>query len=221
MKQLVVIPAFNSHNTVSRLIDKLSYSCPNDILVVDDGSDIPIKINNKVQNNLYLIRNSKNSGKGSAIKKSIEFCIKNDYTHFVTIDSDLQHDPNHIELFLSQDETLDCVFGKRDFAHPMPIHRRFSNFITSLIISIIKFRRFFDTQCGYRRYSLSLFRDAKLLEDGFQAESEIILYLIGNNHQISHVNISTIYFDKNESNIKNSSDTIKFIKLIFRYVFSF
>ena len=73
MKQLVVIPAFNSHNTVSRLIDKLSYSCPNDILVVDDGSDIPIKINNKVQNNLYLIRNSKNSGKGSAIKKSIEF----------------------------------------------------------------------------------------------------------------------------------------------------
>ena len=78
--------------------------------------------------------------------------------------------------------------------------------------------RIFDSQCGYRRYKISLLSDKEFKENGFQFESEILLKCINKDISIKHIDIPTIY-NNSKSSIKNISDTFKFIKLIGRHCF--
>ena len=98
MNILIVIPSFNTQSQINILIDEiLSYSKFN-ILIVDDGSYTPLKI--PINKSIKLIRNSKNMGKGYAIKVAFKHAMLNGYSHILTIDSDLQHDPNKINEFV-------------------------------------------------------------------------------------------------------------------------
>tara|TARA_Y100001970_G_C14231833_1_gene859130 strand:- start:109 stop:765 length:657 start_codon:yes stop_codon:yes gene_type:complete len=217
MNPLIVIPAYNSNNSINILIKKIIDQTDVKILVIDDGSIDKINIKNK--NAAILIRNNQNKGKGYVIKKAIKYALENNFTHILTMDSDLQHDPKHVNEFLGLDKEIDIVFGYRKFSNPMPIHRIFSNKITSFIISFLAKQKIKDSQTGYRRYKLSLFKDIKLSENGFHFESELILKCVNKNTKIDHILIKTIY-NNSISSINNFSDTIKFIKLIIRHCFA-
>jgi len=217
MNPLIVIPAYNSNNSINILIKKIIDQTDVKILVIDDGSIDKINIKNK--NAAILIRNNKNKGKGYVIKKAIKYALENNFTHILTMDSDLQHDPKHVNEFLELDRDIDIVFGYRKFSNPMPIHRIFSNKITSFIISFLVKQKIKDSQTGYRRYKLSLFKDIRLSENGFHFESELILKCVNKKTKIGHILIETIY-NNSISSINNISDTIKFIKLIIRHCFA-
>ena len=135
MNTLIAIPAYNTEKELNILIVKLSELTNLDILIYDDGSDDPINIHSQSKNSLKLLRNDRNMGKGNVLKKSIKYAIENNYTHMISIDSDLQHDPDAIIQFKNTPEEIDLVIGRRLFKKPMPIHRRLSNRITSKIIS--------------------------------------------------------------------------------------
>tara|TARA_Y100000814_G_C12264892_1_gene379696 strand:+ start:42 stop:698 length:657 start_codon:yes stop_codon:yes gene_type:complete len=216
MKPLVVIPTFNTNNVINVLIDKILEQCKIDILIIDDGSKDKIRLNN--YKNVVLMRNKTNQGKGYTLKKSIKYALLNNYSHIISIDSDLQHDPKHIPDFLNKDKDTDIVFGSREFNRPMPLHRILSNKITSFIISKIVKNNIEDSQSGYRRYKLSVFKNIKLNENGFHFESELILKCVNKNTKISNIPIQTIY-NNSISSINNFSDTFKFIRLIFRHCF--
>ena len=61
MKTLIVIPAYNTQNSLLDVLLGLQDKCSNDILVVDDGSDKTLYVSNEVKNNVVLIANDKNS----------------------------------------------------------------------------------------------------------------------------------------------------------------
>ena len=216
MNPLIVIPAYNSNHTINILVNKILVQTDVSILVIDDGSTSKIKIDNK--NDVILMRNDTNKGKGYVIKKAIKYALNNNYTHILSIDSDLQHDPSYINSFLNINKDVDVVFGARDFSDPMPFHRILSNKITSYIISCLVRQEIKDSQSGYRRYKLSIFKDKNLNENGFHFESELILKCIKSNTKVEHIRIPTIY-NNSISSIDNFSDTLKFIKLIFKHCF--
>lgn len=214
MNILIVIPSFNTQSQINILIDEiLSYSKFN-ILIVDDGSYTPLKI--PINKSIKLIRNSKNMGKGYAIKEALKHAMLNGYSHILTIDSDLQHDPNKINEFVEVNKNIDLVIGKRNFSKPMPIHRQISNKLTSKLISAIISNKIYDSQSGYRRYNLKLFNKKTFKENGFHFESEILLKCVNSKTKIKHIDIPTIY-NGSKSAIKNFSDTRKFISLIWRH----
>ena len=122
-----------------------------------------------------LIRNGTNRGKGYSIKKGFKYALDRDYTHAVTLDADLQHDPKYINDFIKIDDDVDIVIGARSFDGDMPFLRRFSNSITSFIVSKLIGKRVYDSQSGYRRYRLSSIPFDQCLENGFQFESEILI----------------------------------------------
>ena len=101
----------------------------------------------------------------------------------------------------------------------MPIHRCISNKLTSFIISRIINNKIYDSQSGFRRYKIDLFRNKSLNEDGYHLESEILLKCINRSSKIKHIDIPTIYNDSHSS-IKNFSDTFKFVLLIWRHCFA-
>ena len=213
MKTNIIVPAYNNLHSLNKLLVKIRkrYSYP--IVVVDDGS-IP-KLNIDSIDNIKLLRNNINRGKGYSLQKALEFSYNNNYDFSITIDSDLQHDPIFIDDFIKISNNFDLVLGRRKFNKKMPYLRRFSNFITSFIISKISRIKIYDSQCGYRRYNLSKFNLCSYNEDGFQFESEVIIAFSRIKAKISHVDISTIYGDE-KSAMNHISDTIKFIKMIFR-----
>ena len=121
--------------------------------------------------------------------------------------------------FLDADLKIDLLLGHRERAPSMPPHRKFSNFITSFIISKITGVKILDSQCGFRRYSLNILKNIKFIEDGFQFESEVLIKTINRDIDIEQIKVSTIYDKNNKSYIKHLSDTLKFVRLILRSLF--
>ena len=219
MKQLIVIPCFNTHKYIKDLIYELRNNTDVDILIYDDGSSPALSLNKLKYPNLYLIRNQINHGKGYTLKKAFYYSINKDYTHMLTIDGDMQHNPNEIEKFINIKSKVEFVFGSRKLIKPMPIHRRLSNYITSSIISLLISNKIYDSQCGYRRYKLDCVNIDNINDNGYLFESEIILNSINSKSNITNISIDTIYSD-NKSHINNLTDTFKFINIIFKYIFA-
>ena len=218
MKPILIIPCFNDNGYLKELLNSETLKDSDfDILVLDDGSDDKVS-KEKIGMDFDLIRNRTNRGKGYSIKKGFKYALDRDYTHAVTLDADLQHDPKYINDFIKIDDDVDIVIGARSFDGDMPFLRRFSNSITSFIVSKLIGKRVYDSQSGYRRYRLSSIPFDQCLENGFQFESEILINTLRQKHStLDHVTISTLYNDE-KSSINNALDTYKFIKLIVRKI---
>ena len=97
MKTLLVIPCYNHSKYLPDLLKKIRKYYNDDILIIDDGSSCSIKIK---QSNLDIIRNDINKGKGFSIIKAAKYAIDNKYSHIITLDSDMQHDPSHLNTII-------------------------------------------------------------------------------------------------------------------------
>ena len=212
-----MIPCFNTHIYINTLINLLRKKTSLDILVYDDGSSPKLHLN-KEYKNVKFLRNNKNKGKGYTLHKGFMYAKKNNYSHVITMDGDMQHSPDDIIDFISEGSRIDFLFGSRRLSQPMPIHRILSNKITSFIISVLKNFTINDSQCGFRRYKVSSLNLSTIVNHGYLYETELILNSLNSNMTIKNVNIKTVYEDS-PSNINNIKDTLSFIKLIFRYIF--
>ena len=212
----ILIPSYNSNKQLQKLIHQIKEQYKNQIIVVDDGSPEPVKLD---YNDIALIQNESNMGKGLSLKRGFDFAREKGFNYVVTMDSDLQHDPREISLFLDSKNSLDFILGYRERGEGMPISRKFSNWITSLIISSLTGIKIIDSQCGYRRYSLQSIDNIEFQETGFQFESEVLIKGVNSESKVRQVKVSTIYDENNKSYIKHFSDTLKFIQLIVRSIF--
>tara|TARA_Y100000994_G_scaffold248285_1_gene255669 strand:- start:1328 stop:1987 length:660 start_codon:yes stop_codon:yes gene_type:complete len=219
MKSLVLIPCYNTHKYLSNLISLIISQTENAILIFDDGSSPALNIDKFSNNNINLIRNNTNKGKGYCIIFGFRYALENGYTHVITMDGDMQHDPMEINKFINYKDGNDFLLGYRRFSRPMPISRIISNSITSQIISILKGKKIYDSQCGYRRYKLESIKNFTFKENGYLFESEILLTCISKNTNIDNLKIKAIY-DGSPSHINKITDSIKFINLITRYIFA-
>jgi len=211
----ILIPSYNSNPRLQKLINQIKDQHENQIIVVDDGSPEPVELE---YNDISLIQNESNRGKGLSLKRGFDFARQKGFSHVVTMDSDLQHDPLELITFLDSNSDLDFVLGYRERNKDMPILRKFSNWITSRIISKLTGVDVLDSQCGYRRYSLEAIDEIEFIETGFQFESEVLIKGLHAESKIEQVKISTIYDKDNKSYIKHFSDTLKFIQLILRSI---
>lgn len=220
----VLIPAYNAENSIGDLITQLRQlqNAPAHIIVIDDGSSDNTKLIVE-ENRCSIFSFENNGGKGRALQKGFEIFIKNTKdTYLICMDADLQHSPKCIPIFLEQAGKSDgsLIIGNREI-HPvkMPIMRYFSNKITSLILSVITKQKIKDSQCGFRLIPRKILQDIHYKENGFQFESEFIIKCSKYNITVLFVDIPTIYNDHG-SNINKVGDTIKFMKLVFRELFS-
>ena len=212
MNKLIIIPAFNPGNELNRLVNEIQKLMDLYILIIDDGSNPKIQI---LKNNLIIIRNDINYGKGFALNKGFAWGRKNGFKFAITMDADGQHSPGIIQEFINLGDEIDFGLGYRKFSGAMPFHRRLSNYLTSKLISIRISKNIVDSQCGYRRYNLELLSKYIFKEKGFQFETEVLLKTINNDSNISHISIPTIYGNE-KSSIRHYYDTFKFISLFLR-----
>jgi glycosyltransferase involved in cell wall biosynthesis len=219
MRTLIIIPAFNSSETLPKLIDICKKYIP-DILVVDDGSH---------DNTSYLAQNAgaavtrhgHNMGKGAALKTGFACALEKKYDCALAIDSDGQHNPTYIPAFLEtyNRTNADIVIGSRigDKAD-MPLGRRFSNWTTSHIISWLLKAKIEDLQCGYRLYSRKLIESIDLESDKFELETEVVIKAIKEGYKVAFVPIRVEYGQLFPTNINSFADTLRWCRCVLKYI---
>lgn len=214
-KIAAVIPFYNEKQHLKKVVDKTLKYVDSLILVNDgsnDGSENTLKANDKV----IIINHKENLGKGAALKsgfiKSME--IKSELT--ITLDADLQHDPEYIPKLIQSVKNFDCIIGSRrnDYS-AMPIERKLSNFITSKLLSFKTGVEILDSQSGYRIFKTSILKDILPLYNGFEAESEMIVKMSKNKYKIGFLDIPTIYGNDN-TKMKAIPAILGFIKVILK-----
>jgi len=118
MKILVIIPTYNEHENVGKLIGiVLKQDERIEVLVVDDNSPdgTALLVSGLMEQNdrIHLIKRSGKLGLGSAYICGFKYALERDYDIVFEMDADFSHHPKYIRRFLKAAETNDLVIGSR------------------------------------------------------------------------------------------------------------
>lgn len=194
-KICVLIPTYNNEKTLKRVIDGvLDYTA--NIIVVNDGStDSTLTILNGYPQ-ITVINLPENKGKGNGLKIGFRKAKKLGYNYAITIDSDGQHYPDDIPVFVEAlvDEKEDVLLiGNRNMSQDgipkkSSFGNRFSNFWFWFETGI----KLEDTQSGYRLYPLHKI-PKKYFTPKFEFEIEIIVRTAWRHIPVKNVPIKVLY----------------------------
>jgi len=155
----IVIPAYNEEDGLRGLLPKLVPMAKEkgwNVIVVDDGSsDGTAQV---VQEFPYcrLIRHPHNIGYGAAIKTGVRHT---DTAYFLLLDSDGQHNPEEIPLFLEDAEKYDMVVGVRQKGSDVQVTRVPGKKILSLTANYLTGQKIPDINSGFRLVRKKAFMD--------------------------------------------------------------
>jgi glycosyltransferase involved in cell wall biosynthesis len=211
---LALIPAYNEETHVATVVRKAMNYLP--VLLVDDGSTDATAARAEEAGAIVLPQ-IPNQGKGAALRAGFQYALAKDYDAVVTLDADEQHDPDEIPIFLEAhaERQGDLIIGAREFRH-MPVVRRTSNSIGTLLFSWAIGEYMPDNQSGYRLVSRRLMQaTADSREMGFHFEVEQIVTCVINGFRLDWVPISTIYAGET-SHVRPLEHVPNFFRLVWQ-----
>ena len=150
----VLICAFNEAEHIEHVVKTALEQHPGKVVVVDDGStDNTAGLAEKA--GATVLRNSTNLGKGSSLKRGIEYLQSHPCDAVVVVDGDGQHDPKEIGRFLEAYERtgIPILVGNRmSDTRGMPLVRRSTNRTMAWVLNRLVKVYVADPPCGYRFY---------------------------------------------------------------------
>ena len=218
MKVMALIPALNAAHTLPPLVSETKQHIA-DVVVIDDGSTDGTGDVARAAGAIVL-RHDVNRGKGAGLKTGFAYAIEHDYDAVVTLDADGQHLPREIPKFLLArvESGADLIIGSRShlFEQMLP-RRRLANRFSAWSIARASRTGITDSQSGFRLYSTPLLRAVKLRSDGFDLESEIIVYAGHGGFRVITIPIDLGFVDGiSTSHYKPLKDTVRIAWTVFR-----
>lgn len=221
----VVIPAYNEGKRlpktlriISNFLKKEQYTW--EIIVVNDGStDNTQQTLLNFQNNIKILKNEKNFGKGYSSKKGI---LNAKGKHILLSDADLSTPIKEVNKLLKfLENSYDIAIGSRalkdsDIKIHQPFYRELMGKMFNKIIKILLFKDFLDTQCGFKLFkkgpAYEIFKRQKL--DGFAFDVEIIYIAKKLGYKIKEVPIT--WLNSPNSRVGILRDSIKMFMDVLR-----
>ena len=193
MTYTLIIPIYNEGHTLPILLKKLN-ELKNEnieIIIIDDGSDDDTQ-NFLDKNDLFItLKNEINIGKGSSIKKGIEFANNQ---NIILIDGDLEIDISQIPRLLNIYENcgkdiLSGIRWNKNSNLKFEINA-IGNFIINSIFNILYRTNLNDVLCCVRILNTKLLKSLNIQSNGFSIEVETMAKLILGNYTIEEVKIN-------------------------------
>lgn len=210
-----VIPFYNEKNTLGKVIEETSKYVQH-IFAVNDGSADDVYLEERKSPNVSFVELGKNFGKGKALREGFSAAISSGFETVITLDADLQHNPEFIPKLIDGLKIYDIVIGNRlKNLTTMPLQRRMSNKLTSFFLTKKTGQQIFDSQCGFRAYSAKVLKEIQTVYNGFEAESEILIKAARKGFRIGFVEVPTIY-GIGKSKMRPVQAIIGFIKVILK-----
>jgi glycosyltransferase involved in cell wall biosynthesis len=165
----LVIPVYNEAENLEELYQELASSAgklgrPVEIIFVDDGSvdeSWPtLKAIQKKDARIKLIRLRKNFGQTAALSAGFDYATGE---IIISLDADLQNDPNDILLFIQKiEEGYDIVSGWRKNRKDRLLSRRLPSAIANWLISWTTHVKLHDYGCTLKAFRRDVIKNVKL-----------------------------------------------------------
>ncbi|PKB15929.1 DUF2062 domain-containing protein [Flavobacterium sp. 5] len=196
-KVCVIIPTYNNHNTLKRVIDSVLL-CTSNIIIVNDGSTDSTAQILSTYPNLIQIHHPKNSGKGTALRNGFKKALELSYDYAITIDSDGQHFASDIPSFLNALETNPdaLLIGSRNMVQEnVPKKSSFGNKFSNFWFWFETGNKLEDTQSGFRLYPLQRI-PVYYFTTKFEFEIEVIVRSAWKEISVKNIPIQVLYDPK-------------------------
>ena len=196
-KRIAVIPAYNEEKHIANVVEQ-TLSFVDEVVVVDDGSSDATYDEVPDHAHVTKVRHPTNVGKGVALKTGIELAIRRGADIVVTLDADMQHDPEDIPRLLEvyEREGADIVVGGRPFDRNMPHIARFGNGVIFSVFSTLFHTLIRDTQSGFRAINPDVYERIIWDTSGYFVETEMLARAGVRGFRCVEVPIETIYLGK-------------------------
>ncbi len=205
MKTLAAIPCFNEGAAIGSVVLKTKKHVDH-VLVIDDGSTDDTSHVAELAGAI-VIRNGRNKGKASGVKKGLRYAMENGFDAVVFIDGDGQHNPDEIPIVLKPvlDGSADVSLGFRAGKNTeMPLWRRAGKRVLDYSTGLAG-AKITDSQCGFRAFGRSAIKEMseKLKGEGFSVESEELMFINDMKLRIAEVPVSCQYSGLGKTSTKN------------------
>lgn len=173
------MPVYNEEKTIREIVQRVQdVAIEKEIIIVDDGSDdgTPQVLDDMVNSydNLVLIRQNRNQGKGAALKEG----FKHVTGEIILIqDADLEYDPKDYDLLLLPilDGRADVVYGSRFLGGPHRVlffWHYFGNKFLTLLSNMLNNLNLTDMEVGYKVFKRQILDQIHLKSNRFGFEPE-------------------------------------------------
>lgn len=179
MKLSVVMPVYNEEKTIQEIVRRVQdVAIEKEIIIVNDGSDDGTTqvLDDMVKNydNLVLIHQNRNQGKGAALKEG----FKHVTGEIILIqDADLEYDPKDYDLLLLPilDGRAEVVYGSRFLGGPHRVlffWHYFGNKFLTLLSNLLNNLNLTDMEVGYKVFRRHILDQIHIKSNRFGFEPE-------------------------------------------------
>ena len=218
----VIICAYNEATYIDQVIRKVMALAPAELVLIDDGSDDHTAALAQ-QAGAQVLRNRKNLGKGSSLRRGIKYLLERNVEAVVVLDADGQHDPNEIPLFLDsyQRTRIPVLIGNRmSNVTGMPRIRAWTNRWMAFILHRLVKVYIPDPPCGFRFYRSDVLPYILSDEPRFAFEFDVLIRAAKRRIRMDSVRISTLYAPDQISHVKPLRDGWLLARVIHKHFFA-
>lgn len=190
----VIVPTYNNHKTLKKVLDSILDFTQN-IIIINDGSTDETSEILKQYSQFTQIHHPKNLGKGRALRNGFRKAIEMNFEYAITIDSDGQHFASDIPVFISaiQNEPNSLLIGSRNMTQEnVPKKSSFGNKFSNFWFKFETGIELQDTQSGFRLYPLKLIPE-QFYTNKFEFEIEVIVRSAWKGIVVKNIPIQVLY----------------------------
>lgn len=217
-------------NTIQKILKKIEeqHYIKKQIIIIDDGSTdetLSLIQNYNFESEYKIIKHEINSGKGAAIKSSINF-ISGDIV--IIQDADLEYDPNDYKEIIDPiiNNKNKIVYGSRvlnkkryNQTNFISNFRIFCNHILTLITNVLYNQKLTDAHTCYKAFEVNVFKQINLKEKDFAFCPEITAKTSKLGFKIFEVPVNYVGRSYNEGKKISFYDGIRAIIVLLKYRF--
>lgn len=221
----VVIPAYNEASRLGPSLEKvLEYfegrGTPFEVLVVDDGSEdaTPRIARRFLGRQLWLLELPVNRGKGAALRHGV---VASRGERVLLCDADLSTPIEELERLEPHLEEADIVLGSRAadgarIEERQPLYRELMGKTFNLIIRVLGFGEFRDTQCGFKLLRGEVARELfpALTVDRFAYDVELVVDAQRRGYKVVEVGVA--WHDSPTSRVRPLKDSWRMLTDVVR-----
>ncbi|WP_316636029.1 DUF2062 domain-containing protein [uncultured Flavobacterium sp.] len=190
----VIVPTYNNHKTLKKVLDSILDFTTNIIIVNDGSTDETFEIL-KQYSQFTQIHHPENLGKGRALRNGFRKAIEMHFEYAITIDSDGQHFASDIPNFITeiQKEPNTLLIGSRNMTQEnVPKKSSFGNKFSNFWFKFETGIELDDTQSGFRLYPLNLI-PKQFYTNKFEFEIEVIVRSAWKGIVVKNIPIQILY----------------------------
>jgi len=232
VKISAVIPLYNEEEVIDEFSTRLIRSLQElgsdyEVIFIVEGTDATLEKVNQLSEENYRVRveyNQKRLGLGRALKRGLEL-VDSSSNYVLTMDSDLNHDPEEITRLLQASKEADVVVGcrtkSRGLVQELPFFKRMISASTNWVLRRAFKMKASDITSGFRIYSTKTVERVReeLVAKNFEVTAEILIRAKKKGFSITEVPISFRRRPRGTSKLSFVRSGVGYVVLLFRLGF--